>query len=248
MSWNGCPSTLGGDAGELRRLRDQLARAPTDMAQAVAVAGRYIELGQSQTDPRYYGYAQAALAPWWGLADPPSEVLLLRAAIRQSRHEFDPALQDLSRLLEKDPRDPQAWLMQAVILIVRGDYRGRPASLRGPRATAPGLPRLQLHGQRGEPLRSGRGRLRTARARKGAVTGGHAGRAGAPGDVARQDRGTDGRSGTRRGPFPGGPAARPPRCLSPRGRTRNSSSTRGARERWSTSCAKRRGSMVCSCA
>jgi tetratricopeptide (TPR) repeat protein len=117
------PTTLGGDAGELRRLRDQLARAPTDVAQALAVAGRYIELGQSQTDARYYGYAQAALAPWWGLRDPPPEVLLLRAAIRQSRHEFDRALEDLSRLLEKDPRDPQAWLMQAVIFIVRADYR-----------------------------------------------------------------------------------------------------------------------------
>ena len=34
-----------------------------------------------------------------------------------------PALQDLSRLLEKDPRDPQAWLMQAVIFIVRADYQ-----------------------------------------------------------------------------------------------------------------------------
>lgn len=116
------PTMPGGDAGELRRLRDQLARAPTDLAQAVAVAGRYVELGQSRADPRYHGYAQAALAPWWGLADPPPEVLLLRAAIRQSRHEFDPALEDLSRLLEKDPRDPRAWLMQAGISIVRADY------------------------------------------------------------------------------------------------------------------------------
>ena len=117
------PTTLGGGSGELRRLRDQLAGAPTDVARAVAVAGRYIELGQSQSDPRYYGYAQAALSPWWGLPDPPPEVLLLRAAIRQSRHEFEPALEDLSRLLEKDPRDPQAWLMQAVIFIVRADYQ-----------------------------------------------------------------------------------------------------------------------------
>jgi tetratricopeptide (TPR) repeat protein len=118
------PTTLGGGgSGESRRLRDQLARAPTDVARAVAVAGRYVELGQSQSDPRYYGYAQAALEPWWGLPDPPPEVLLLRAAIRQSRHEFDPALEDLSRLLEKDPRDPQAWLMQAVVLIVRADYQ-----------------------------------------------------------------------------------------------------------------------------
>ncbi len=117
------PTTLGGGSGELRQLRDQLARAPTDVARAVAVAGRYIELGQGQSDPRYYGYAQAALAPWWGLSDPPAEVLLLRAAIRQGRHEFDAALQDLSRLLEQDPRDPQAWLMQAVIFIVRADYQ-----------------------------------------------------------------------------------------------------------------------------
>ena len=117
------PTMLGGGSGELRQLRDQLARAPTDAARAVAVAGRYIELGQGQSDPRYYGYAQAALAPWWGLSDPPAEVLFLRAAIRQSRHEFDPALQDLSRLLEKDPRDPRAWLMQAVIFIVRADYQ-----------------------------------------------------------------------------------------------------------------------------
>ncbi|MDQ3777240.1 MAG: hypothetical protein M3461_24215 [Pseudomonadota bacterium] len=116
------PTTLGGDSGELRRLRDQLARAPTDVARAVAVAGRYIELGQVQSDPRYYGYAQAALEPWWGLTDPPPEILFLRAAIRQSRHEFDPALQDLSRLLQKEPADPQAWLMRAVIFIVRADY------------------------------------------------------------------------------------------------------------------------------
>jgi tetratricopeptide (TPR) repeat protein len=116
------PATLRGRAGELRGLRDRLARAPTDLAQAVAVAGRHVEIGQSEADPRHFGYAQAALAPWWGLPDPPPEVLLLRAAVRQSRHEFDPALQDLSRLLEKDPRDPRAWLMQAVILIVRGEY------------------------------------------------------------------------------------------------------------------------------
>jgi len=117
------PTTLGGSSGELRGLREQVASAPTDLAVAVAVAGRYIELGQVQSDPRYYGYAQAALAPWWGLLDPPQEVLFLRAAIRQSRHEFDRALEDLSRLLKKDPRDPQAWLMQAVVLIVRADYQ-----------------------------------------------------------------------------------------------------------------------------
>ena len=117
------PTTLGSGSSDVRGLRDRLARAPTDLTLALSVAGRYVELGQVQTDPRYYGYAQAALSPWWGLADPPPEVLLLRAAIRQSRHEFDAALQDLSLLLQKQPADPQAWLMQAVIFIVRADYQ-----------------------------------------------------------------------------------------------------------------------------
>ena len=227
------PATLGSDAGELRRLRDQLARAPTDLAQAVAVAGRYIELGQSQTDPRYYGYAQAALAPWWGLPDPPPEVLLLRAAIRQSRHEFDPALQDLSRLLEKDPRDPQAWLMQAVILIVRADYRAA-------RQACEALARLRraflafscmgslasLSGQ----AEGGYGLLVLAKEQSAR---GHAGRAGAPGDVARQDRGTDGRSGSAPRPISRRPGGSAPTMPISSGRTRISSSTRGARERWS---------------
>ncbi len=118
------PTTLGGGSGELRGLRDRLARTPTDIKLAVDLAGRYVDLGQVQSDPRYYGYAEAALGPWWKLADPPSDVLFLRAAIHQSRHEFDAALHDLSRLLEKDPRYPQAWLMKAVVLIVRADYQG----------------------------------------------------------------------------------------------------------------------------
>ncbi|MGH8566818.1 MAG: tetratricopeptide repeat protein [Gammaproteobacteria bacterium] len=117
------PIQVRGNSAELRGLRERLGRVPTDLALAVSVAGRYVESGQVQADPRFYGYAQAVLSPWWGLANPPSEVLLLRAAIRQSRHEFDTALQDLSRLLERDPRDPQAWLMQAVIFIVRADYQ-----------------------------------------------------------------------------------------------------------------------------
>ena len=211
------PTSLGDSPGELRGLRDQLAREPTDVALAVALAGRYIELGQGQSDPRYYGYAQAALAPWWGLPDPPPEVLFLRAAIRQSRHEFDAALQDLSRLLETDPRDPQAWLMQAVIFIVRADYQAA-------RQACEALARLRraflafscmgslasLSGQ----AQGGYDLLRLAQAKSQNATLGERVR---NRDAARQDRRTSGRLGARRGPFPGGAEAKPPRCLSPRG-------------------------------
>ena len=49
---------------ELRRLRAQLNAQPNDVALAATLARRYIALGRSETDPRYLGYAQAALAPW----------------------------------------------------------------------------------------------------------------------------------------------------------------------------------------
>ncbi len=128
------PASLGGAARDLRAWRDRLAQRPKDLALAVRLARHYITLGQAQADPRYYGYAQASLRAWWPLADPPPEVLLLRAAVRQSRHEFDAALADLARLLKIDPRDSQAWLMQAVIYLVRADY---PAAMRSCEALLP---------------------------------------------------------------------------------------------------------------
>lgn len=105
---------------ELRRLRAQLTADPHDLALAVTVARRYIQLGRAESDPRYNGYAQAALAPWWHLANAPTDILVLRATLLQNRHEFDAALSDLSRVLTLDPRNPQAWLTHAVILQVQG--------------------------------------------------------------------------------------------------------------------------------
>jgi predicted Zn-dependent protease len=49
-------------------------------------------------------------------------VLLLRATIKQSRHEFEDALADLDRLLADRPDDPQALLVRAVVMTVRGRY------------------------------------------------------------------------------------------------------------------------------
>ena len=62
------------------------------------------------------------MRPWWDLATPPPEVLLLRATVRQNRHEFDAALTDLAQVLKQQPRNAQARLTAAVIQQVRGDY------------------------------------------------------------------------------------------------------------------------------
>ncbi|NVI85299.1 tetratricopeptide repeat protein [Janthinobacterium sp. BJB401] len=113
---------------ELRALRQQLNTTPQDLAQASALAQRYIALARSDTDPRYLGYAQAALAPWWRQAAPPVPVRLLRATILQSTHHFGPALQDLDAVIAQQPQNGQAWLTRATVLTVQGDYAKATAS------------------------------------------------------------------------------------------------------------------------
>jgi thioredoxin-like negative regulator of GroEL len=107
---------------ELRRLHADLARAPEDLALALRVASADIDAARTQADPRYNGYAEAALAPWLALASLPPAVLVLRATLRQSRHDFAGALTDLSSVLAADPRNAQARLTRAVILQVQGAY------------------------------------------------------------------------------------------------------------------------------
>lgn len=106
----------------LQAWRRQLALQPADLGLALRVAHRYSELGRISGDPRYAGYAQAALAPWWNLPDPPSEVRVLRATLQQRQHRFDAALADLDAVLKTDPRHAQARLAKATILQVRGDF------------------------------------------------------------------------------------------------------------------------------
>lgn len=112
----------------LRGLRQQLDAKPQDLALASGLAQRYIALARSDTDPRYLGYAQAALAPWWRQAAPPVPVRLLRATILQSTHHFGPALQDLDAVIAQEPANGQAWLTRATVLTVQGDYAKATAS------------------------------------------------------------------------------------------------------------------------
>jgi|GEM_PF-104938 len=116
-------SATGGAVGELRALRQALSASPEDLELAAELARRAIALGRGSGDPRYYGYAQAALAPWWQATDPPLEVLLLRATIRQSRHDFAGAVEDLDRALALEPFHAGAWMTRAIVLQVQGKPR-----------------------------------------------------------------------------------------------------------------------------
>ncbi len=88
---------------------------------AVLRARAHVELARASGDPRHLGRAQAALAPWWDDAAPSAEVLLLRATIRQSLHDFAGARADLDALIARTPDDGQARLTRAVVATVTGD-------------------------------------------------------------------------------------------------------------------------------
>ena len=107
---------------EIRNLRDQVKAAPKDLPSALRLVKRYIELGRAESDPRFYGYAEAVLTPWLQNAHTNAEVLTLRATLYQNRHEFPMALNYLNQALAQQPRLAQAWLTKAQILEVQGQY------------------------------------------------------------------------------------------------------------------------------
>jgi hypothetical protein len=160
-------------ARQLQSLRAALSRDPANIALASLVARRYIVLGRESGDPRYDGYAQAALAPWWKAPVPPREVLLLRATLRQHIHEFDAALGDLGIALSRDPRDVQGLLTRATVFGVRGELDAARRDCESLAALADelifsacmALP-ASTHGQ----LRASYARLRTALERRADAT------------------------------------------------------------------------------
>jgi len=109
-------------AQELQALRTAWREQPGDVTHAVRLAERYFDAVAAEGDPRYIGYAQAALAPWWALPAPPAPVRVLRAKLLQFDHRFNEALADLDAVLQTDPRHAEAWSWRAAIHMVRADY------------------------------------------------------------------------------------------------------------------------------
>jgi hypothetical protein len=109
-------------ARELRRLRADLAADPRDRATAIRLAERYFALANAEGDPRYVGYAEAALKPWWDLPAPPLDALVMRAILKQYSHDFPGAMQDLEAATREDPEDARAWSWRAAIDMVQADY------------------------------------------------------------------------------------------------------------------------------
>jgi Tfp pilus assembly protein PilF len=109
-------------ARELQALRDAVQREPGSADAAARLARRWVEDALAEGDPRYVGYAQAALAPWWSDPAPPSPVRVQRAVVLQYGHRFAEALADLTAVTAADPENAEAWAWQAAIHMVRADY------------------------------------------------------------------------------------------------------------------------------
>lgn len=110
-------------AARLSQLRKALERSPERLSPAIDYARAAIEQARATADPRYLGYAQSALAPWWTQAEPPIPVRLLRATIAQRRHEFDRAIADLDAVLTAQPPHAQARLTRASLHTVQARYQ-----------------------------------------------------------------------------------------------------------------------------
>ncbi len=106
-----------------RAMRTLLARDPKNLDLALRVAQLYMARARSESDPRFLGQAQAALGPWWLQNEPPVPVLLLRATIRQSNHDFKGARVDLEQVLKREPNNAQALLTLATVQQVTGDIK-----------------------------------------------------------------------------------------------------------------------------
>ncbi|MEE9303779.1 MAG: hypothetical protein V3U84_08320 [Thiotrichaceae bacterium] len=113
---------------QVKKLRKQLNLAPNNITLASQLATRYIRIARINSDSRYYGYAKAVLKPWWKQQDAPTEVLFLRATLRQHKHKYTQATQDLKQLLKRQPKHTQGWLTLATIQQLQGKYSSARAS------------------------------------------------------------------------------------------------------------------------
>jgi len=117
------PGARDASSRALRDLNAVLTQNRRDIGLAEKVARLDIEQARKLGDPRFLGRAEAALAPWPLAPDTPAPVLLLRAVILQSNHDFDGSVAALQRVVSVEPSSGQAWLTLAAVHQAQAEYK-----------------------------------------------------------------------------------------------------------------------------
>lgn len=99
-----------------------VAAAIADPATAAAQARAHIATARQTGDTRYWGRAQAVLAPWWDKPDAPVDLAILQATVQQGRHDFKSSRLILQAALRRSPGHAQGWLNLAALERLSGHY------------------------------------------------------------------------------------------------------------------------------
>ena len=91
------------------------AAAVASPAEAALRARQAIAVARQTGDTRYWGRAQAVLAPWWDRPGAPADLAVLQATVQQGRHEFDASRKVLTAALANAPANAQGWLNLAAL-------------------------------------------------------------------------------------------------------------------------------------
>ncbi len=116
-------SRSASESSRERDLKTRVQAFPNDIESVATLVQLYIERSRSESDPRYLGYAQHLLKPWWQKPAPPPPIQRLRAILLQGQHRFGESMNDLNALLERYPGDAQSLLTRATVHQVLGNYQ-----------------------------------------------------------------------------------------------------------------------------
>ena len=107
-------------AKELVALRRAVKERPGDANAAAQLAELYFDTATATGDPRYAGYARAAVTGYTGTLTP--QLLLLRGMLQQYQHDFAAALRDFADALAQDPQLASAHAWRGAIYLVQANY------------------------------------------------------------------------------------------------------------------------------
>lgn len=116
-------------SADLRRERAELADDPENLRDSLSMAASYLETARVEGDPRFLGYTQSILGPWWNQASPPSDVRVMRAAVFAIGFEFDRALAELDLVQAGEPGHIGAGVARVEVCLARGDLDGAARAL-----------------------------------------------------------------------------------------------------------------------